>query len=97
MPTIVFYFKTRFYSHIPLSPTEYTQGLNILYITNITTAYMPTIVCFGNLWVNKVSVRFLQQLDLKNKNKTEVQLYRFGINGLSSRRHDPHPGAKQLD
>ena len=30
---------------------------------------MPNIVCYGNLWVNKVSVRFLQQLDLKNKNK----------------------------
>ena len=25
---------------------------------------------------------FLQQLDLKNKAKTYVQLYRFGINGL---------------
>ena len=34
------------------------------------------------LWVNKVSVRFLQQLDIKNKNKTWVQLYRFGIYGL---------------
>ena len=32
---------------------------------------MLTIVCFGDLWVNKVSVSFfLQQLDLKNKNKT---------------------------
>ena len=31
---------------------------------------MLTIVYFGNLWVNKVSVIFLQQLDLKNKNKT---------------------------
>ena len=31
---------------------------------------MPTIVHFGDSWVNKVSVRFLQ-LDLKNyKNKT---------------------------
>ena len=31
---------------------------------------MLTIVCLGNLWVNKVSVSFLQQLDLKkNKNK----------------------------
>ena len=30
---------------------------------------MPTIVCFGDLWVNKVIVGFLQQLDLKNKNK----------------------------
>ena len=28
------------------------------------------VVCYGNLWVKKVSVRFLQQLDLKNKNKT---------------------------
>ena len=31
---------------------------------------MLTIVCFGDLWVNKVSVCFLQQLELKNKNKT---------------------------
>ena len=29
-----------------------------------------TIVCFGDLGVNKVSVSFLQQLDLKEKNKT---------------------------
>ena len=43
---------------------------------------MLTIACFGDLWVNKVSAGFLQQLDLKNKNKTWVQLYRFGINGL---------------
>ena len=42
---------------------------------------MLTIVCFGNLCVNKVS--FLQQLNLKNKNKTLVQLYRLGINGLN--------------
>ena len=27
---------------------------------------MLNIVCFGNLWVNKVSDSFLQQLDLKN-------------------------------
>ena len=31
---------------------------------------MLTIVCFGDLWVNKVSISFLQQLDLKNKNKS---------------------------
>ena len=31
---------------------------------------MLTIVCFGDLWVNKVIASFLQQLDLKNKNKT---------------------------
>ena len=31
---------------------------------------MLTIVCFGDLWVNKVSSSFLQQMDLKNKNKT---------------------------
>ena len=42
---------------------------------------MLTIVCFGDWWVNKVSVGFLQQLDLKNK--TWVELYRFGINWLS--------------
>ena len=32
---------------------------------------MLTIVCFGDLWVNKVRsvFFFLQQLDLKNKNK----------------------------
>ena len=39
---------------------------------------MPTIVCFGDLWVNEVCVYFLWRLDLK-KNKTSVQLYRFGI------------------
>ena len=31
---------------------------------------MLTIVCFGDLWVNKASIRFLKHLDLKNKNKT---------------------------
>ena len=30
---------------------------------------MLTIVCFGDIWVNKVSVSFLQQMDLKNKKK----------------------------
>ena len=30
---------------------------------------MLTIVCFGYLWVNKVSISFLQQFDLKNKIK----------------------------
>ena len=30
---------------------------------------MLTIVCFGDLWVNKVSVSFLQQLDLEYKYK----------------------------
>ena len=33
---------------------------------------MLTIVCFVDLWVNKVSVSFLQQLDIKNKNKTGI-------------------------
>ena len=47
---------------------------------------MHTIVCFGDLWVNKASVNFLQQLDLKNKNKAEVQLYQFGINALNKER-----------
>ena len=28
-----------------------------------------TRVCFGDLWVNKVSVSFLQQLDVKNNIK----------------------------
>ena len=31
---------------------------------------MLTEVCFGDLWIYKVSIKFLQQLDLKNKNKT---------------------------
>ena len=31
---------------------------------------MLTMLCFKDLWVNKVSVGFLQQLDFKNKNKT---------------------------
>ena len=31
---------------------------------------MLIIVCFGDLWVNKVSVSFIQQLDIKTKNKT---------------------------
>ena len=31
---------------------------------------MLIIVCFGDLWVKKVNISFLQQLDLKNKNKT---------------------------
>ena len=44
---------------------------------------MLTIVCFGDLWVSKVIVSFLQQLDLKNKYKPKVQLYRFGVNGLT--------------
>ena len=43
---------------------------------------MLTIVCFGDLWINKFSVSFLQQLDHKNSYKTKVQLYLFGINGL---------------
>ena len=41
---------------------------------------MLTSVGFGDLW-NKVSISFLQQLDLKNKTITCKQLYRFGING----------------
>ena len=28
---------------------------------------MLTKMCFGDLWINKVSITFLQQLDLKNK------------------------------
>ena len=40
-------------------------------------------VPLGNLWVNKINISFLQQLDLKNKNETKVQLYLFGINGLT--------------
>ena len=44
---------------------------------------MLTIVCFGDFRVNKISISFLQQLDLKNKNKTIVQLYRFGFNGFN--------------
>ena len=31
---------------------------------------MLTIVCFGILWINKVRISFLKQLDLKNKIKT---------------------------
>ena len=34
---------------------------------------MITIVIFGDLWVNKVSISYLQQSDLENKNKTDVQ------------------------
>ena len=30
---------------------------------------MLTILCFGDLLVNKISVSFLEQLDLKNKIK----------------------------
>ena len=31
---------------------------------------MLTLMYYGDLWVNKVSISFLQQLDLKNKTKT---------------------------
>ena len=31
---------------------------------------MLPIVSFGDFWINKVSISFLQQMDLKNKNKT---------------------------
>ena len=31
---------------------------------------MLTMVHFGDLWFNKVSISFLQQLNPKNKNKT---------------------------
>ena len=31
---------------------------------------MLIMVWFGDLWVNKVSISFLQQLGLKSKNKT---------------------------
>ena len=44
-----------------------------------------TIMFFGDLLVIKVTISFLQQLDLKNKNKTWVQLYRFGTNGLKTK------------
>ena len=37
---------------------------------------------FEDLWVNKVSVRFLPKLDLKTKKKLGRIVYRFGINGL---------------
>ena len=42
---------------------------------------MLTAVRLGDLWVNKVSVDFLQQLDLKNRHKTKLQseLGTFGI------------------
>ena len=43
---------------------------------------VPYRVLWGSIWVNKVSVCFLQQLDPKNKNKTWVQLYLFDINGF---------------
>ena len=42
---------------------------------------MLAIVYFWDLWVNKFSISFLHQYNHK-KNKTQVQLYRFGINGL---------------
>ena len=42
-------------------------------------------VLWGDLWVNKVSASLLQQLELKNKYKPLVQLYRFGVNGLIRR------------
>ena len=31
---------------------------------------MLTLACFGDLWVNKVSLSILKQLDLKNNIKT---------------------------
>ena len=47
---------------------------------------MLILVCFGDLWVNKVSISHLQQLDLKNKIKSQ-QSYNYtdslGINGLT--------------
>ena len=30
---------------------------------------MLTIVCYGDLWVNKASVNFRRQMDLRNKTK----------------------------
>ena len=30
---------------------------------------MLTTVCFGDLWAKKISISFLQQLDLKNEDK----------------------------
>ena len=42
---------------------------------------MLTIVLFGDSWVNKVSANFYNWT-LKTENKTQVQLWRFGINGL---------------
>ena len=56
---------------------------------------MLTIVRFGDLWFNKVSISFLQQLNPKNNNKTKVQLYRFGINGLRQDSIGCGPGPDQ--
>ena len=36
---------------------------------DLSQRWLVTIVCFGDLWVNKFSVSFLQQLDFKNKYK----------------------------
>ena len=33
---------------------------------------MLTIVCYDYLWVEKVSVHFFQQVDLKNKNDSAL-------------------------
>ena len=50
---------------------------------------MLTIWCFGDLWVNKVSLGVLQQWDHidKIKPKLKLQLYRFVINGLIDLMH----------
>ena len=45
---------------------------------------MLTIVCFGDLWINEVCVYFYDDWTLKYKNKTKVQMYLFGTNGLIS-------------
>ena len=39
---------------------------------------MLTIVCFVDLWVNKVNISFLQQLDLNKKIK-QLLLYRIPL------------------
>ena len=42
---------------------------------------MLTILCFGDLWANKVSVFYNWTLKIKIK---QVKLYRFGSNGLNA-------------
>ena len=42
----------------------------VKFVKEIVYPNATTIACFGDLRVNKVSISFFQQLDLKNKNKT---------------------------
>ena len=44
------------------------QENHFLFLTNLQNTESAQL-CFGGLWVNKISVSFLQQLDLKNKHK----------------------------